>query len=89
MVKRLPTSLKDRYALLENYRKLGELNEFRRRKMAVRNALNHHLELERLRGHASSQRMHTLAHTYHRMRELQNMIRKVNPDYLPGDPAEH
>ena len=89
MVKRLPTSIKDRYAALENYKKLSELNEFRRRKMAVRNALNHHLELERLRGHAASQRLHTLAHTYARMRELFNTIRKVNPDYYPGYVHDH
>ena len=84
MVKRLPTSIKDRYAALESGRKLTELNEFRRRKLAVRNALNHHLELERLRGHAASQRMHTLRHTYARMRELLSTIKKVNPDYYPG-----
>ena len=81
MVKRLPTKLKDRYAALEDYRKIGELNEHRRRKMAVREALNHHLELERLKGHASSQRMATLNHTYARMAELKRMIQKVNPTY--------
>ena len=81
MVKRLPTKLKDRYAALEDYRKIGELNEHRRRKMAAREALNHHLELERLKGHASSQRMATLNHTYARMAELKRMIQKVNPTY--------
>ena len=79
--KRIPTSIKDRYAVLENYKKLGELNEFRRRKMEIRNALNHHLELERLRGHAASQRMHTLAHTRYRMAELRNLIQKINPEH--------
>ena len=77
----MPTSIKDRYAVLENYKKLGGLNEFRRRKMEIRNALNHHLELERLRAHASSQRMHTLAHTRYRMAELRNLIPKINPEY--------
>ena len=81
MVKRLPTKLKDRYAALENYRKIGELNEHRRRKMAAREALNHHLELERLRGHVASQRLNTLAHTYHRMVQLKDMIQTVNPTY--------
>ena len=81
MVKRLPTSLKDRYAALENYRKLGELNEHRRRKTAAREALNRHLELGRHKGHAASQRMATLNHTYARMAELKRMIQKVNPGY--------
>ena len=81
MVKRLPTKLKDRYAALENYRKMGELNEFRRRKMEVRNALNHHLELERLRGHAANQRLATLAHTRYRMAQLRNLIHEINPQY--------
>ena len=81
MVKRRPTKPKDRYAALEDYRKIGELNKHRRRKTAAHEALNHHLELERLKGHVSSQRMATLNHTYARMAELKRMIQKVNPTY--------
>ena len=47
-MRKLPVKLKDRYAALENYKKLTELNEFRRRKMAMREVLNNRLELERL-----------------------------------------
>ena len=55
--RKMQRSLKDRYEALENLEKLGELNEFRRRKMAALEALNRHLELERLRGLVSSERM--------------------------------
>ena len=81
MVKRLPKTPKDRYAALEDYRKIGKLNEHRRRKLAAREMLNHHLELERLKGHASSQRMATLIHTFARMAELSRMIQKANPQH--------
>jgi hypothetical protein len=74
---RLPTKLKDRYAALENMKKLQELNEHRRRKMAVREALNHHLELERLKGLVSSQRISSLQHVAPRIIQLGRMIAKV------------
>ena len=61
-MRKLPVKLTDRYAALENYRKLGELNEFRRRKLAMRELLNHRLELERHRGYIDSQRMYALRH---------------------------
>lgn len=60
-----------------NLQKLGELNEHRRRKMAVREALNHHLELERLKGIVATQRLASLRHVGPRMVQLNNMIRKV------------
>lgn len=73
----LPTKLKDRYEQLENIRKVNELNEHRRRKMAVREALNHHLELERLKGLVGDQRMESLRHVTPRIAQLQTMIRRV------------
>ena len=74
---KLPVKLNDRYNVLENSRKQGELNEFRRRKMAMREALNHHLELERLRGLTANQRMASLHHDEARKQKLDGMIQRV------------
>ena len=76
-MRKLPVKLKDRYAALENYRKSGELNEARRRKLAMRELLNHRLEVERLRGYADSQRMHGFRHVGKRIAELRNVIADV------------
>ena len=73
--------LKDRYEVLENYKKRGELNEFRRRKLAMRNALNYRLELERLSGLVASQRMATLRHVEPRREHLQKLIAGVHAGY--------
>ena len=80
-MRELPVKLKDRYAALENYKKLGELNEFRRRKMAMREVLNNRLELERLQGHINSQRMETLRHVGPRVSKLINLIGKFERGY--------
>jgi len=76
-MRKLPVKLKDRYAALENYRKLGELNEARRRKLAMRELLNHRLELERRRGYIDSQRMYALRHVGRRVGELKNIISEL------------
>ena len=76
-MRKLPVKLKDRYAALENYRKLGELNEFRRRKLAMRELLNHRLELERHRGYIDSQWMYALRHVGRRVGELKNIISEL------------
>ena len=76
-MRKLPVKLKDRYTALENYRKLGELNEFRRRKLAMRELLNHRLELERHRGYIDSQRTYALRHVGRRVGELRNIISEL------------
>ena len=77
-MRKLPVKLKDRYAALANYRKLGELNVFRRRKLVMRELLNHHrLELERHRGNIDSQRMYALRHVGRRVGELRNIISQL------------
>ena len=73
--------LKDRYEALENYKKRGELNEFRRRKLAMRNALNYRLELERLSGLVANQRMPTLRHVEPRRDQLKRLIGEVCAGY--------
>ena len=73
--------LKDRYQAMENYRKLGELNEFRRRKLAMRNALNYRLELERLSGLVANQRLATLRHVEPRREHLKRLIGEVYAGY--------
>ena len=76
-MRKLPVKLKDRYAALETFRRVAELNEFRRRKMAMRELLNHRLELERHRGYIDSQRVYALRHVGRRVGDLQNVIRKL------------
>ena len=68
---------KKRYEALEMSKKRTELNEQRRRKLAVREALNHHLELDRLQQLARAQRIASLHHIGPRMANLEAMIRKV------------
>ena len=80
-MRKLPVKLKDRYAALENYKKLVELNEFRRRKMATHEVLNNRLELERLKGHVSAQRMDSLRHVGPRLNKLINLIGKFERGY--------
>ena len=81
-MRKLPVKLKDRYAAFENYRKLGELNEVRRRKMAMRELLNHRLELERHRGLVDSQRMYALRHLGRRIGELKTTIGRIEAGYF-------
>ena len=76
-MRKLPVKLKDRYAALENYRKLGGRYEFRRRKLPMRELLNHRLELERHRGYIDSQRMSALRHVGRRVGDLRNIIHDV------------
>ena len=68
---------KRRYEALELSKKRAVLNEARRRKLAVREALNHHLELDRLQQLARAQRIASLRHIGPRMANLEAMIRKV------------
>ena len=68
---------KRRYEALELSKKRTELNEHRRRKLAVREALNHHMELDRLQQLVSIQRLPSLHHHRLRMANLDAVLRHV------------
>ena len=55
----------------------GSSNEARRRKLAMRELLNHRLELERHRGYVDSQRTYAFRHVGKRIAELRNVIADV------------
>lgn len=72
-----PKSLAERYKVLEDHRKRKELNHFRRRQLAMRDALNHQMELERLTNLMDTQRIPSMRHIEHRRHELQRMVDRV------------
>ena len=74
---KFPKNLADRYKALEDHRKRHELTHFRRRELAVRDALNHRMELERLTNLINDQRLASLHHTEHRRQDLKRMINRV------------
>ena len=78
----MPADLKRRYEALELSKKRIELNEARRRKLAVREALNRHLELDRLTQLVGTRRMASLRHLPAHMANLNAMIQKVKAGHF-------
>ena len=80
--KQVSADFKRRYEALELSKKRTELNEARLRKLAVREALNRHLELDRLTQLVGTQRMASLRHLPAYVANLNAMIQKVQAGHF-------